>query len=359
MKKVGVLTFHRANNVGAVLQNYALTKCLARFSDVETINYVNEKIESENRVFSSKSIKATIKMILQFSAYVDRELSFNKFRSSYLPISSKKYTGKNIVESNMEYDCFVVGSDQVWNTFLTNSDYTYYLDFADRTKLKVAYAGSFGSKLHFLGDEEKKLLKEFNHISVREYEAVSELQKFGIRAENVVDPTLLLTFDEWQRLLQQNSKKQEPYILVYMVANTPKLIDAAKKYADEHGLGIKMIHYGYKKIDGVDNIRNVSPTRFLDLLYNAECVFCSSFHAVCFSLIFRKQFMYALDSNPINNNSRLTNLCESLGLMQRNIDFGKMDSPIDYSDIDQKLQVMRELSFDNLKKSILKDDVNV
>lgn len=358
MKKVGVLTFHRANNVGAVLQNYALIKCLSLFSDAETIDYVNEKIESENRIFSRKRVKATVKMLLQFSAYVARELSFNKFRSKYLHISPRMYTRKNIVDSNREYDCFVVGSDQVWNTSLTNGDYTYFLDFVDKSKLKVAYAGSFGSKLYSLGEKEIELLEGFDYLSVREYEASDVLQKLEIRADNVVDPTLLLTSDEWKRLLPKKSKEHEPYILVYMVANTPKLINDAIQYANEHMLRIKMIHYGYRKVDGVDNIRNISPTGFLDLLYNAECVFCSSFHAVCFSLIFKKRFMYALDNNPVNNNSRLTNLCEKLELTQRNVDVGKMDIPIDYSSIDQKLQEMRGLSLDNLKKSILKDEMN-
>lgn len=358
MKKVGVLTFHRANNVGAVLQNYALLKCLSSFCDAETINYFNEKIESENRIMYRKKFKSTIKMVLQLPAYISREKSFSKFRTDYLSISRKTYTHENIKDSIKEYDCFLVGSDQVWNTTLTNGDYTYFLDFVGKQKSKISYAGSFGSGLNSLNKKEIQLLKEFDYISVREYEAATVLNNMNIKADSVVDPTLLLDANEWQGLLKCNCSKADPYVLVYMVANTPKLIEQAKKYANERGIGIKMIHYGYRKVAGVENIRNVSPTMFLDLLYNAQCVFCSSFHAVCFSVIFHKQFMFGLDNSTVNNNSRLTNLCQLLGLSQRNIEIGEMNMPIDYNSVDQKLEKLRTLSLTNLKESVLKDEAN-
>ena len=43
--------------------------------------------------------------------------------------TSDGYTRNNIKEVNELYDCFIVGSDQVWSPFCTGGDLTYFLDF--------------------------------------------------------------------------------------------------------------------------------------------------------------------------------------------------------------------------------------
>ena len=84
MKKVGILTYHRANNVGAVLQNHALQITLRNYCDVETIDYKNALIEQANRIFTKKTLKDYIKTAIQLGSYIKRESCFNHYRKKYL-----------------------------------------------------------------------------------------------------------------------------------------------------------------------------------------------------------------------------------------------------------------------------------
>lgn len=93
------------------------------------------------------------------------------------------------------------------------------------------------------------------------------------------------------------------------------------------------MHYGYKKIPGVKNLRSVSPKTFLEYLLNSDIVFSSSFHAVCFSVIFQKEFVFALDKSKFNNNSRLESLCSTLSLMNRNLENVIYEERIAYSKV--------------------------
>lgn len=51
--RIGILTFHNANNYGAVLQAYCLQETLRRIGfDVEIVDYRNPLIESRMHPFS-------------------------------------------------------------------------------------------------------------------------------------------------------------------------------------------------------------------------------------------------------------------------------------------------------------------
>ena len=55
MKKIGILTFHKAANYGAVLQAYALENAIAERSEkieVEIIDYYCKKIEDSYAVYN-------------------------------------------------------------------------------------------------------------------------------------------------------------------------------------------------------------------------------------------------------------------------------------------------------------------
>ena len=346
MKKVGILTYHRANNVGAVLQNHALQITLRNYCDVETIDYKNALIEQANRIFTKKTLKDYIKTAIQLGSYIKRESCFNHYRKKYLKISSKQYTQKNIYESEQNYDFFIAGSDQVWNLSLNNSDYNYFLAFVSDSNKCGAYAASFGN-IQFNNDELRKiipLLKRFKYITVREKSAKVFLDGNGIQSAVVLDPTLLVDGALWKRELELGKAKEHPYVFVYMVAYTPDLIAEAKAYAKKHHLDIIVMHYGYKKIPGVKNLRSVSPKTFLEYLLNSDIVFSSSFHAVCFSVIFQKEFVFALDKSKFNNNSRLESLCSTLSLMNRNLENVIYEERIAYSKVYEILRAEQKKS---------------
>lgn len=353
--KIGILTYHRANNVGALLQNYALQNVLTLLGHkVETIDYKCSLIEKQNRLFSFRPLKEWIKLILQLRDYIKRERLFNEFRHNYIKQSGCSYDKSNISQVNNEYDSFITGSDQVWNMYLNGEDYTYLLDFVASDKKKIAYAASFGYTkipLPFL-DKTLSCLRQFSSISVRETHAVNLLSAYSLPAYSVLDPTLLLSKNQWEQLVNTKCHDRK-FVFVYIVANTPDLIEAARKKAKQLNCELYVMHYNYAQYKDCKNIRAASPLDFLTYLYSAEYVFCSSFHATCFSIIFEKQFYYALDKAVANNNSRLESLCSDLGLLSRNIIYND-ESVINYSTINTRLSDFVELSYDYLKKALMK-----
>lgn len=351
--KIGIVTYHRANNVGAVLQNYALLEVLKSYGvQAETIDYKCKAIEEGNRIWSKRGIKETVKIFLSLYSFISREIKFNSFRKKYLTLSKNSYTSENIVHTIGIYDEFWTGSDQVWNKNLNGNDNTYMLGFVpSATKGKYSYAGSFG----YSEVPEKYLnntlscLKEFTRISVREDKAKEFLNRHHIEAAVVLDPTLLLSGDKWKKLVRADQVKKK-YVFVYIVAYTPELMERARTIADENGFELWVMHYSYRKYPNCRNIRNASPDEFLSYIFNAQIVLCSSFHAVCFSLLFHKNFYYALDKNKSNNNSRLSSLCTQLGFERSITCYPTKD--INYQLIDAKLEELRRESLDFIKTAL-------
>lgn len=231
MKKVGILTFHGADNSGAVLQAYALSRFIRDElnADVEIIDYLCEEVENTRFAKNGNMLKRVPMSVY----YAIKRRGFDSFRNEHLPLSDKKYTKENIAESNDSYSTFVVGSDQVWNTGCSGNDYTYFLDFVSGDNRKIAYAASIGT-VEF-GEEERKkihaLLKKFRAISVRESSAI---EKIGLREDIPVlpDPVFLLEKRKWSEIAEKTYKKK--YVFVYLIQEDVHVMKAAAKYAKEH-----------------------------------------------------------------------------------------------------------------------------
>lgn len=363
--KIGIITYHRSNNVGALLQNYALQQVLNSCEfKTETIDYQCKYIEQNNRILFGKNLKTNIKKLLEFNVLIKREKKFQNFRKKYLEISSKRYNNSNIQICNNDYDVFISGSDQVWNMNLNGADYNYLLEFVKDDTKKISYAASFGYTSIPKEFEEKtiSLLKRFKFITVREEQSKKLLNEYNINSEVVLDPTLLLEEQKWNSIIK-NKKITKKFVFIYMVAYTPKLLDEAKKYAEKHNYDIYCMHYNYKNFKNVKNLRNTSPDEFLYYIKNAEYIYCSSFHAVCFSIIFKKNFVAALDPNKNNNNSRLITLLNNLELSNRVlVNNGQKFEKIDYEKVYLKLDNLKNISLKsielNLKNILYKGEIN-
>ena len=65
MKRVHVLTFHRALNYGAILQCYSLYKTISQICECDVIDYRACCIENRYKVFvPGKSLKGIVKALL-------------------------------------------------------------------------------------------------------------------------------------------------------------------------------------------------------------------------------------------------------------------------------------------------------
>lgn len=363
MKKVGVVTLHRAWNYGAKLQAYALVKKLGEKYDSGIVDYRCAHIENQyykkgNKI--ARALKLPIKFILQYPVmkiHYGRKKKFEEFDKKHLITNSKIYNEKNIKDAVNDYDAFVAGSDQVWNTDITGNDYNYFLDFAP-SDMRYSYAASFGDKAY--NDEEKELissqLKNFNSVLLREKTGVefAESLNIGRKIEQVSDPVFLLSKDEWIESLGLERKENEKYIFVYLVAKDDNLLAFAKAQAKKMGCGIKYVNWDEKAIcpDGMTNVKNVGPVEFLQNVLGASLVLTTSFHGMAFSVIFNKPFYYELSKRPKNNNSRLCNLAEIFNLYGREITSADARDDEFGIDWDKVNPVLREYS-ENSKKALL------
>ena len=155
------------------------------------------------------------------------------------------------------------------------------------------------------------------------------------------------------------NETKKPYILLYIIALTPEMINFTRKLSRKTGYDVIYINHSYKKILGFKNVFAATPEEFLSYINNAEIVITSSFHGVAFSINFEKQFFYELSNSNINFNSRIENLISIVGLYDREIKNEKKvnyanSTPIDYTKVTPKIESERLKSIDFIKEVLYK-----
>lgn len=359
---VGIITFYNTINYGALLQGYSLQKKINEFGiECEIIQYECESISKREKPIELTSIrnaKDLIKFITLKSSEESKFKKFNRFSSENIKYSKKVYTRESVKELSKDYESFIVGSDQVWNLNLSDGDYTYFLDFETDKSKKNSYAASFGYEE--IPDKYKELskqyLKEFNNITVREESGSKIIKNIIDRdAKVVLDPTMLLTSEEWLDI-SKLKPSEEKYILLYFIHNKKETFKFARELAKKKGLKLIYINISPKPAFGMKNVRDASPEEFLGLVKNAEYVITGSFHGTVFSINFNKKFFFEINKNKGNYNTRIANLVKALDLEDRAIDnIEDIDMPINYECVNKKLNELRESSICKLCEIINKN----
>lgn len=359
--RVGILTFHRAINYGALLQAYALQETLKKMGcEPNIIDYRSKVIESrhhEARLSDCHSLQDLARFIFYAKHHNRIHKKFRDFLVTNLNLSEVCVNRGDLQEISLEYDKLICGSDQVWNYRITDFDKNYFLDFMKDTLKKNSYAASFGISTippeH--AQEYKTLLKDFNHISVREIQGKKIIKDLINReAELALDPTLLLTKQDWESIATDYKKKKE-YILLYTFGNSPTIKTFIEELSRQTGCAIVYISYSLVKRVNATYEKCVGPAEFLGLFKNARYVVTNSFHGTCFSLNFNKDFFLEMLPESQRVNSRLENILDLFDLRSRQIINGENDNvhkTIDYGEVNKKMLVERQRSLDFLNKII-------
>lgn len=352
MSKVGLLTFHRTNNFGSYLQAYGLYKAIVQLGyDCEIIDYRSTSIEGREGLLKGqreRGLKSLAKRVLYGHRLKKKAFNLHKFFYKHTQFSPE-YTHADIENVEDRFDKIVVGSDLVWDTTITNNDYTFMLDFVKDCSKKVAFASSVGNIVERDKDEKcKTLLMEFSRIAVRENDAKGWIEGFYQgQVDWVCDPTMLLDCREWDALCSKPLKKK--YVLVYFNSDNGKCLEDAKAYARKENCSAIMIGYG-KKLKGVKTVAPTSLTEFLSLVKNAERVFTASYHGMLFSIYFNTPFLFYTRAQK----SRVLSLANKLGVKEccgDKIDISNIP-PIDYKQINQKVEKFREESLSVLAEML-------
>lgn len=356
--KVGVLTFHRAINYGAALQAYALVRKMNELGfEAELADYRNPHIEKSFHEFSVSKVNSPKKAASFFLNYGRMKRKKRAFKSFMNLVPTGKLCGDAKALNAEEYDVFVTGSDQVWNPDCTGFDKTFFLDFAESDK-KAAYAASFGvaSLDEKYSSEAGKLIKDYKYIGVRENQGANIVKEIaGREATVVLDPTLLLEGECWKKLAKPSGYGKRKYLLVYMLLNSPSLLDFAEKKAKEQNLEIVCIGNGRRK--NITYANDIGPAGFLDLFERAECIVTNSFHGTAFSINLNKEFYVELHNVKNSRNSRMEDVLSLFGLKDRIISEEKQSfGNIEFDYVNKILKAEREKSVAFLE-SIGKKDV--
>lgn len=340
MKKIGIITFHRTTNFGSMLQTYGLYKKIELLGKTpEIIDYRCDAIESREEL--NKHVKFTlrelIKKLLFYPAIKRKADMLNSFLENNAKMTKPVYS-TNI--GQLSYDKVIVGSDIVWGRDITNHDYNYFLEFLNNGEKKYAFSSSVGDYKEYDDDEYiGKLLKQFNRIAVREDEAQDWIRKIADKESDLVcDPTMLLTIDEWEQIIQPVTY-QKGYVLVYFNSPGNKCINDAIQYAEKKKLKVYYINYGLRE----KKTRTVKPTsleEFLGLIKCADAVFTASYHGMLFSLYYNKIFYFYSRAHS----SRVISLAKILGVQERIGDSEIVDTEIDYSTVNKKIENFRNKS---------------
>jgi len=390
--RIGIITYHRAVNFGAVLQTYALSRFLSELGhDVYIIDYFRTGAQFK-KFFSFHVWKTAFGMIYRnpFSLllYVldmlkqrvnkteclkkdmrkqkEKQFAnyFAQFRKTHLKLTSQTYSSPDDLRNNPpEMDVYIAGSDQIWRHGNTTFSPAFYLDFGKKEVRRISYAPSFGKAVidkHW-HDDLKRNISRFDAVSVREKSGAKIIEDIcKVKATHTLDPTLLI--DDYS-VITENFEDEGRFILAYRLHQSDRLTgllsDLIKDISDECRLEVKTVSTTDDfTSQGEDLVVGVEV--FLGLVAHSNMVITNSFHATVFAILHRKQFIcFPRDDGKQGQNIRMLDLLSDLGLMSRYFD-PQQDSEIaryisddiDWTSVSKRLDAMRKHSGDYLTNAL-------
>lgn len=321
---IGTLTFQDALNYGAILQCYALQQSImGQGLKTEVLSYASEVIRSSNWPGTLRSAKSThdaVRMLAKRQYLKARKASFDIFKRDCIMMSNE-FDADSFSAECSKYSKIIVGSDQVWNPILTHADMNYFLDNVGNQTAKASYAASIGLAAipdSFSG-EIRNLLAKFENITVREEDAAKTIELLtGSRPDVVCDPVMLLDRVEWGKLIGDKRICQKPYILYYSLGLPDKnVVEKCRAHARSRGWGLVVLHNSPVRLGGCVSDNSCDPRSWLKYVRDAELVATSSFHGICFSLIFQRRFICLKNQKNRDVSSRIVNLLDRYGLHDR------------------------------------------
>jgi hypothetical protein len=375
--KIGLLTQPLHTNYGGIIQAYALKTIL------EQEGYEVWFIDRESKPVSTiKKMGSIVKrVILKYFLRKDiivRVWSNNKEEKlirQHLHLFIKKnfkFTQKIKREIDFStlktynFTTFIVGSDQVWRPKYSPCITNYFFDFlnGNHSIRKIAYAASFGVDNWEFSPEQTELCaalaKQIDAISVREDSAINLCEKhLGVEAIHVLDPSMLLSKEDYINLIEQEKiSKRDNILFTYILDESEEKLDVIHKIEKElnlnivSGMPLNSFHNKKSKEDLSDCVF-ISIMEWLAGFRDAKFVITDSFHGTVFSIIFNKPFVVFV--NKDRGNARFDSLLKLFKLENRLITTNEIVPylyELDYSEVNKILVREREKSMNYLMKEL-------
>ncbi|MDR2979034.1 MAG: polysaccharide pyruvyl transferase family protein [Bacteroidales bacterium] len=361
--KIGILTQPLHNNYGGLLQAYALQTVLKRMGHEAWIidrDYPDTPLWRKSAIV----IKNTLRRMIFKSNYVfpfwitgkqkekiaENTSAFvaNNIYPKTEKIKSNKALRKKI--KKWQFECYIVGSDQVWRPLYSPCITNYFLDFVKDKKNtgRIAYAASFGVDYWAFTEKQTKkcaeLIKEFDAISVREDTGISLSENYlKTKAIQTLDPTLLLNKSDYEELIPDTESMNTGNLMVYILDSTPDKTEIVNMVAKNNNLQAFSIMPDHTLSMATKNeIKKCifpSVTKWIRGFIDAEFVITDSFHGCIFSIIFNKPFI-AIGNNE-RGMTRFTSLLKIFNLEDRliftsdELTYDKLTSTVDWDKINK------------------------
>jgi hypothetical protein len=288
-------------------------------------------------------------------------------------LSERHYTSSEaIAYAPPPYDAFICGSDQIWNPFICKSngqawnEPAYFLTFAPEAK-RISYAPSISvpaipAKLRA---EMTALLHEIPYLSTRERQGATLIRELtGREAQVVLDPTLLLSREQWNKVAVAPDVR-EPYMLAYFLGERgsgDEYRQFAHRLSETTGYRIVLLSREMDASERADTLccYDAGPAEFLGLVRHASCICTDSFHGTIFAINYGKPF-YVFErpgsSGARSMASRIYSVLDMFGLTARLL---QPQSPLpsdpyamDYPRVETILRDEREKSMRYLRNALL------
>lgn len=355
-KKIALLNLQVDHNFGGHLQRYALITALQHLGC--DVVHLNTRFPSSKKPLL-KILKGGVKRLLLYPYYAitrsSKYLPFRLFKyyfyhepateafyDKYIPHTSRIFSYEELAQYT-NFDCFIVGSDQVWRKSIASNYglFTYMFDYLSNDKSIIAYGASLGTSNNELSNTDverfRELYSRFKAVSVREISGLDLLDSYECsspKAECVLDPTLLLTPEDYNRII--NSAKTNPLkeqIFCYILDEDEQKKKCIQDIAKEKGY-----EYSIWTRD-----KNYTIEQWLRSIRDAKLIITDSYHGLLFSLIFNKEFR--LLRNDYRGNARFESIASTLGV---NLDAEQQD----YIKINKNIANQREQSLRFLENSL-------
>ncbi|MBE6133356.1 MAG: polysaccharide pyruvyl transferase family protein [Erysipelotrichaceae bacterium] len=362
MKRIGIVSYNiyaNFTNYGSALQSWALNQSISKLGYFPVlIDYCPDILLNINPLdpFNNSWDKdeETKKMIdLSMPSIIENYNKFEAFYSNQFN-RSKSYNRINFNDSTNEVDSYVCGSDTIFSPDEFGLDDGYLANYSHMVNNSISYAASFGdphfSDVQFI--ELNKKLKNFKALGIRENLMIDYVKsQVNVPVHRVIDPTLLLKPEEYDRITCPNRLIEQEYVLYYSRRYNPIMEKYVEDLAKEKNLKIVEISLRAQNVNkGHIMFYHAGVEEFLSLVKHASFVVTNSFHGMIFSVQFKKEFV--VFSRALCD-TKIVELLKIFGIEDRLLLNGSESyKPINWERVSSNIEKERQQSIDFLSKSL-------
>lgn len=356
--KIGIVTQPLWGNYGGILQNYALQEVLRQLGhEPLTLDFMWGYKGFRWQVARAKRVVAKL-LGRGGSWHVDQAPKrhskpiddFVNRHIAHTPYFWNTYSPRLVAQNRL--DAVIAGSDQVWRPCYNPQLACMFLSFTRKAQVRrIAYAASFGTAEWEYTEAQRrqcaKLLKRFDAVSVREKSGVTLAARLGREAVQVLDPTLLLGREGFEKLLPEDSGAAKTTLGAYILdtgADTAAELERIRTAAQCEEVELL-----------TENLHDVGPAEWVAEIRGSRFFVTDSFHGTIFCILFHVPFVTVV--NTARGADRFFSLLEPIGLRHRMVERlaevgPAMETPIEWDEVDKALSAARSASLEFLKNTL-------